>query len=179
MWFLAQVSRLTYPDHTWDIHQKNSGLQTTKSTTPMGIPHLPTQKGDSMTTWDNPNFHNNTMFRSWSTQGQPGLRRRYGKRGPGHREDSTQREQKKGKFWNPEGEKATGSLLRWRSPTMVKLVLTHNTLLLKLMAVRKQQLEIGARHIYIWLEWKERGQTEVSSTNLKWLERNHGSVIII
>ena len=66
-------------DHTWGTYQKNPGLQTTKSTTPMGIPHLPTQKGDSMITWDNPNHHNHTMFRSWSTQGQPGLRRKHGK----------------------------------------------------------------------------------------------------
>ena len=60
-------------DHTWGTYQKNPGLQTTKSTTPMGIPHLPTQKEDSMITWDNPNHHNHTIFRSWSTQGQPGL----------------------------------------------------------------------------------------------------------
>ena len=42
-----------------------------------------------------------------------------------------------------------------KSPTLVKLVRTHNTLLLNLMAVRKQkqELEIGARHNYISLEW--------------------------
>ena len=72
---------------------------------------------------------------------------------------------------------------------MVKLVRKYNTLLLNLMAVRKQahltgvveRLVIdqgGKPGGYIWdyynlmtpkerLEWKERGQTEVSSTNLK------------
>ena len=45
---------------------------------------------------------------------------------------------------NPEGEKATGPLLRWRrkqkrSPTLITLVRTHSTLLLSLVAVRKQE----------------------------------------
>ena len=48
----------------------------------------------------------------------------------------------KARSCNPEGEKATGPLLRWRRKlkrSLVTLVRTHSTLLLSLVAVRKQE----------------------------------------